>query len=40
MYKTVHRYGTYPIDVERIRKRRNDIRDKLTTRKEQLKHRR
>jgi len=40
MYKTVHEYGTYPIDVERIRKRRNDIKDKLTTRKEQLKHRR
>jgi uroporphyrinogen-III decarboxylase len=33
MYKTVHRYGIYPIDVERIRKRRSEIRDKLKTRK-------
>jgi len=40
MYKTVHEYGTYPSDVERIRKRRSEIKDELTTRKEQLKHRR
>jgi hypothetical protein len=33
MYETVHEYGTYPIDVERIRKRRSEIRDKLKTRK-------
>jgi hypothetical protein len=33
MYETVHAYGTYPIDVERIRKRRSEIRDKLKTRK-------
>jgi len=36
MYKTVHEYGTYPIDVERIRKRRNDIKDKLKTRKSEF----
>lgn len=40
MYKTVHKYGIYPIDMERIRKRRSEVKDKLTTRKEQLKHRR
>ncbi len=33
MYETVHQYGTYPIDVERIRKRRSKIGDKLKTRK-------
>jgi uroporphyrinogen-III decarboxylase len=33
MYNTVREYGTYPIDVERIRKRRSEIRDKLKTRK-------
>jgi uroporphyrinogen-III decarboxylase len=33
MYETVHEYGIYPIDVERIRKRRSEIRDKLKTRK-------
>lgn len=32
MYQTVHEYGTYPIDVERICRRRAEIRDKLTTR--------
>jgi len=32
MYKTIHEYGTYPIDVERIQKRRRDIKDKLVTR--------
>ena len=25
MYRTVHEYGTYPIDVERIRRRRQEI---------------
>ena len=25
MYETVHEYGTYPIDIERIRKRRHEI---------------
>ena len=33
MYRTVHEYGTYPIDVERIRRRRAEIRDNLITRK-------
>jgi len=33
MYNTVHEYGTYPIDVERIQKRRCDIKHKLNTRK-------
>jgi hypothetical protein len=33
MYETVHEYGIYPIDVERIRKRRSEIRNKLNTRK-------
>ncbi len=33
MYRTVHEYGVYPIDVERIRARRSAIRDKLLTRK-------
>jgi len=33
MYRTVHEYGTYPIDIDRIRKRREEIRGKLTTRK-------
>lgn len=36
MYRTVHEYGTYPIDVERIRKQRNDIKDKLKIRKGQF----
>jgi uroporphyrinogen-III decarboxylase len=31
MYDTVHEYGTYPIDIERIRKRRSEIRGKLKT---------
>ena len=30
MYRTVHEYGVYPIDVERIHRRRAEIRDKLT----------
>jgi hypothetical protein len=34
MYKTVHEYGTYPVDVGRIRKRRGAIKDKLQTRKD------
>ncbi|MEI6388334.1 MAG: uroporphyrinogen decarboxylase family protein [Spirochaetota bacterium] len=32
LYRMVHEYGTYPIDVERIRSRRRAIRDKLRTR--------
>jgi uroporphyrinogen-III decarboxylase len=32
MYKTVHEYGHYPIDVERIQKRRRAIRGKLDVR--------
>jgi hypothetical protein len=32
MYRTVHEYGTYPIDVERIRKRRQEIAGSLRTR--------
>jgi hypothetical protein len=26
MYQTVHRYGHYPIDVERVRARRAELR--------------
>jgi hypothetical protein len=33
MYLTVHHYGTYPIDVDRIRKRRREIKNKLQIRK-------
>jgi uroporphyrinogen-III decarboxylase len=33
MYKTVREYGTYPVDVGRIRKRRDAVKDKLETRK-------
>jgi hypothetical protein len=33
MYRTVHEYGKYPIDIERIQKRRNNIKDKLKIRK-------
>jgi len=33
MYETVHEYGTYPIDVERIQTRRHQIKDKLKVRK-------
>jgi len=33
MYRTVHHYGTYPIDVDRIRKRRREIKNKLQIRK-------
>jgi hypothetical protein len=36
MYNTVREYGTYPIDVERIRKRRSEIGDKLKTRKKHI----
>jgi uroporphyrinogen-III decarboxylase len=32
MYRTVHAFGSYPIDVERIRARRREIRGKLDTR--------
>ena len=32
MYDSVREYGTYPIDVERIRRRRHEIKDKLRTR--------
>ncbi len=34
MYATVHEYGSYPIDVERIQRRRGEIAHKLNTRKE------
>jgi hypothetical protein len=33
MYRMVHEYGTYPIDIDRIRRRREEIRGKLHTRK-------
>jgi|SRR5690554_6016685 len=33
MYSTVHEYGAYPIDVEKIRRRRREISSKLETRK-------
>jgi uroporphyrinogen-III decarboxylase len=33
MYRTVHEYGIFPIDVERIRARRGAIRNRLRTRK-------
>ncbi len=36
MYETVHEYGVYPIDVERIKKRRAEIKHKLTTRKAEV----
>jgi uroporphyrinogen-III decarboxylase len=39
MYDTVHEYGTYPIDVDRIRRRRAAIKDRLTTRKEETDNR-
>lgn len=32
MYRIVHEYGAYPIDVERVVKRRKQIKDKLTIR--------
>lgn len=32
MYRTAHEYGTYPIDVERIRARRRELRPLLKTR--------
>jgi hypothetical protein len=28
MYQTVHAYGAYPIDVQRVRARRKELRDK------------
>jgi hypothetical protein len=31
MYRTVHNYGTYPINIDRIRKRRGEIGGKLKT---------
>jgi uroporphyrinogen-III decarboxylase len=34
MYRTVHEFGVYPIDVDRIRKRRHEIWEKLRTRKD------
>jgi hypothetical protein len=34
MYGTAHDYGSYPIDVDRIRARRREIRDGLDTRSE------
>jgi hypothetical protein len=33
MYRTVHEYGTFPIDVERIQKRRREIAGRLKLRK-------
>jgi hypothetical protein len=36
MYRTVHDYGTYPVDIDRIRRRRREIRKKLTTRVKDL----
>ncbi len=33
LYRTVHEYGVYPIDVERIRRRRREIRDRRKTRR-------
>lgn len=39
MYDTVHEYGTYPIDIDRIRRRRVSIKDRLTTRKEKTDNR-
>ena len=33
MYRTVHEYGAYPIDVDRIRRRRQEIQGRLTTRR-------
>lgn len=33
MYRTVRKYGAYPIDIERIQKRRHNIKDKLKIRK-------
>jgi hypothetical protein len=35
MYKTVHEYGAYPVNIDRIRKQRSEIRNKLKTRKMQ-----
>ena len=32
LYRTAHEYGTYPIDVDRIRARRRQLKGKLTTR--------
>ncbi len=37
MYETVHKYGTYPINTERIRKRRSEIEGKLRTRRNRTK---
>ncbi|RKX98272.1 MAG: hypothetical protein DRZ90_03455 [Spirochaetes bacterium] len=34
MYNTVHEYGSYPIDIDRIKKRRNEISRKRDTRKD------
>jgi hypothetical protein len=33
MYQTVHEYGEFPIDVERVQRRRKEIEPKLHTRK-------
>ena len=33
MYRTVHGYGTYPLDVDKIRARRHEIREKLSIRR-------
>jgi uroporphyrinogen-III decarboxylase len=39
LYRTVHEYGTFPIDVDRIRRRRSEIRDRLHTRADAVSHR-
>jgi hypothetical protein len=33
MYEAVHEYGSFPVDVERIRRRRSEISGKLSTRR-------
>ena len=33
MYRTVHEYGSLPIDIDRIKRRRREIVSKLATRK-------
>ncbi|MFZ0034400.1 MAG: uroporphyrinogen decarboxylase family protein, partial [Sedimentisphaerales bacterium] len=33
MYETIHEYGIYPIAIEKIKKRRTEIKNKLKTRK-------
>jgi hypothetical protein len=33
MYRTVHEYGTYPLNIERIQKRRREIAGRLKMKK-------